>query len=167
MWSLNESQWKGDIKCANRFYEELFLFLFDGNIGFSIRNGIMGTDFIGELVVKFSMQNAQGSLFVQVLVAIFDPVLLVLAMLINQLGNGRAVSSLWRHDLVMEAVNDSLKVLNVLPMLIQSVVNMSAKPSEMDIRILELAHGASFSINMVAALTPWFTVLKTGDGFRS
>ena len=52
-------------------------------------------------------------------------------------------------------------------MLIQSTVDVGVEPSETDIRVLELAHGAGFSVDVVATLTPRFMVLKTGDGFRS
>ena len=52
-------------------HAKLFLFLFDGNIGF--RNGTMGTNFVGKLVVEFSMHNTHGSLFMQAFVGLFDP----------------------------------------------------------------------------------------------
>ena len=89
---MNAMEMKLCTQC-NQFTKP-FLFLFDGNVGFSFRKGTMGMNFTCELVAQFSMQNAQGSLFMQVLVGLFDPIMLVLAMLINQRGNGRAVSSL-------------------------------------------------------------------------
>ena len=79
------------IDCA-----KLFLFLFDGNVGFRMRNGrrIMGTNFLGELIAKFSMQDAHGSLLFQALVGDLVPNEEVLALLINQLGHGRAMIGL-------------------------------------------------------------------------
>ena len=61
-----------------------------------MRNGrrIMGTNFLGELIVKFSMQDAHRSLLFQVLVGDLVPNEEVLALLINQLGHGRAMIGL-------------------------------------------------------------------------
>ena len=75
---------------------KLFLFLFDGDIGFRMHNGrrIMGTNFLGEMIVKFSMQDTHRSLLFQVLVGDLVPDLEVLAVLINQLGHGRAMIGL-------------------------------------------------------------------------
>ena len=67
----------------------------------------------------------------------------------------------------MEAVNDGLKILDVVPMLIQSSIKMHAEPTESDIRILELTHGASFSVNMITTLSIRSVVVKTCDRFGS
>ena len=133
-----------------------------------MRNGrMMGTNFICELVAKFSMQNAHCSLLFQVFVGFFDPHALVLVMLINQLGDRSAVSGLWRLDLLVEAVNCSLKLLLALMVVIQIAVDMSMKPTETTVGILELTHGAGVGVDMMATLSPWSAVFKACDRFRS
>ena len=82
-------------------------------------------------------------------------------------GDCGTVSSLWRLDLRVKAVNDSLKILQMLIVEIRCVVDVSIKEAESDVGILELAHGASVGVDVVATLTPGFIVLKAGDGFRS
>ena len=86
---LNESEVTSSVQID---HEELFLFLFDENVRFN--DGIMGADFVSELVAVFSSCKLQGNLLMQALVGLLDPVLLVLAMLINQLGDRGVVSSL-------------------------------------------------------------------------
>ena len=127
----------------------------------------MGANFICELVKTFSSGKAQGNLFLQVLVGDLVPDLLVLAMLINQLGHGRAMISLLILDLVVEGLNKSLILLLVHMVVIQVAIEMSIEPTETNVGILELAHGASVSVDVVATLTPWFIVLKACDRFRS
>ena len=148
-WLLNESEVMSSVQIG---FTKLFLFLFDGNIGFN--GGTMGTNFVSELVAVLSMGNAQESIPMQALVGLFDPVLLVLAMLINQLGDRGAVNSLWRLDLLVEAVNCSLKLLLALMVVIQIAVDMSMKPTETTVGILELTHGAGVCVDVVATLTP-------------
>ena len=103
----------------------------------------------------------------QALVALFDPVLLVLAMLINQLSNGRAMSGLLGLDLLVERVHNGFKAFSALLLGEQGVVHTRTKEAEANACILELAHGASDEINVMAALSIRSAVIKTCDRFRS
>ena len=146
-------------------FAKSFLFLFDGNVGFN--DGTMGADFVGELVAVFSSSKSQGNILLQVIVGDLVPLLLFLAMLINQLGNGRTMSGLLGLDLHVKAVNDGLKFLLVLTVVIQIAVNMSMKPTETNAGILEFAHGAGVGVDVTATFSPWSAVLQACDRFRS
>ena len=127
----------------------------------------MGADFMGELVAVLSSGKSQGNLLMQALVALFDPVLLVLAMLINQLGNGRAMSGLLGLDLLVERVQNGFKAFRALLLVEQSVMDTGTKEAKTNACVLELDHGASVGVNMVTTLSIGSAVIKTCDRFRS
>ena len=118
-------------------FAKLFLFLFDGDIGFW--NRTMSANFVSELVAVFSSCKSQGNPLMQALVGLFDPVLLVLAMLINQLGDRGTVSGLQRLDLLIEAIDDGLKIIDTLMMSIKTAPGVGTEESEAHAGIFELA----------------------------
>ena len=100
----------------------------------------MVTNFVSELVVVLSMDDTQGGVLMQVLIGFLDPFLLILAMLINQLGDRGTVSGLQRLDLLIEAIDDGLKIIDTLMMSIKTAPGVGTEESEAHAGIFELAH---------------------------
>ena len=100
----------------------------------------MGMNFVGKLVDVLSNGKLQGNLLMQAFVGLIGPLLLVLAMLINQLGDRGTVSGLQRLDLLIEAIDDGLKIIDTLMMSIKTAPGVGTEESEAHAGIFELAH---------------------------
>ena len=115
----------------------------------------MGTNFVRKLVDVLSSGKSQGNLLMKELVGLIGPLLLVLAMLINQLGDRRTVRCLERLDLLPQ-------ITDALMMSIKTAPGMGVEEAEARMGILELAHRAGLGVDVVAALPIGSAIVQAG-----
>ena len=107
------------------------------------------------------------------MVGLSGPILLFLAMLIHQLGNGGTVNQLDGLDLLVETLDGLLNLMNAFVVITQQVISLikiapgvHTKKAKAHVGILELAQGACLGIDVVAAFSIWGVIVQAGNRFR-